>query len=126
MPRLRPAPVCHVLVGAALLALVACSSPRSVDPEVPRARPRLAVLVVFDQMRGDYPSRWRSLFGEGGFARLAEEGAWFQDCHYPYGNTFTAPGHATCATGCSPDVHGIVANEWYDIKAGEEVLCVGA
>src|SRR5437870_3514749 len=29
--------------------------------------PRLAVLLVFDQLRGDYLSRWQQLFGERGF-----------------------------------------------------------
>jgi hypothetical protein len=79
---------------------------------------------VIDQMRGDYLSRWETLFEDGGFRRLITEGAWFQDCHYPYANTMTGPGHATISTGCSPDVHGIIANEWYDRKAAREVNCV--
>ena len=33
--------------------------------------PKLVVLVVFDQMRGDYIGRWQTLFEEGGFNRLA-------------------------------------------------------
>ena len=49
---------------------------------------------------------------EGGFKRLMKDGAWFTDCHYPYAYTLTAPGHASLATGCSPDRHGIVANDW--------------
>ncbi len=75
--------------------------------------PPLVVLVVFDQMRGDYLQRWEELYGEGGFKRLMKDGAWFRDCHYPYASTLTAPGHASLATGCSPDRHGIVANDWY-------------
>src|SRR5262249_45154328 len=78
-----------------------------------------------DQLRGDLPIRWRTLFGKNGFERLATEGAWFQACHYPYASTLTGPGHATCATGCSPDVHGIVANDWYSAREGK-VYCVGA
>jgi hypothetical protein len=75
--------------------------------------PALVVLVVFDQLRGDYLQRWESLYGEGGFKRLMKDGAWFTNCHYPYASTLTAPGHASMATGCSPDKHGIVANDWY-------------
>lgn len=86
-------------------------------------KPRLAVLVYFDQMRGDYPSRWADLYDKEGFKRLTTDGAWFDNCHYPYANTMTGPGHATCATGCSPDVHGIVANDWYDLKAGKTQYC---
>jgi predicted AlkP superfamily pyrophosphatase or phosphodiesterase len=76
-------------------------------------KPKLVVLVVFDQMRGDYLKRWEELYGDGGFKRLMKDGAWFTDCHYPYAYTLTAPGHTSLATGCSADKHGIVANDWY-------------
>lgn len=88
-------------------------------------RPKLAVLVVFDQMRGDYPQRWKELFGNDGFRRLQREGTWFTNCHYPYAHTVTAAGHASILTGASPDRHGIVGNEWYDREAGGSVYCVG-
>jgi hypothetical protein len=86
--------------------------------------PRLAVLLIFDQMRGDYLSRWEKLFSERGFRRLQQEGAWFTNCHYPYSDTYTAVGHASIATGCSPDEHGIINNSWYERAAGREVYCV--
>src|SRR5438067_149456 len=89
-------------------------------------RPRLAVLVVFDQMRGDYLARWQPLFGAGGFKRLQDEGAWFSECHYPYGYTLTAPGHASMVTGCGPDRHGIIANEWFDRASREWVAAIAA
>src|ERR1700674_5007221 len=69
-------------------------------------RPKLVVMVVFDQMRGDYLKKWQPLFGEGGFKRLQTDGAWFTDCHYPYAYTVTAPGHSSLATGTSPYMHG--------------------
>src|SRR3954470_22565155 len=71
-------------------------------------RPRLIVLVYFDQFRGDYLNRWEAEFGEGGFKRLMTDGAWFQNCHYPYSYTVTAAGHASVATGCSPAEHGVM------------------
>jgi hypothetical protein len=86
-------------------------------PEPRDERPRLVVLVVFDQMRGDYLSRWEKLYGEGGFRRLLTDGAWYRNCHYPYAGTLTAPGHASMVTGRLPCDHGIVANEWYDRTA---------
>src|SRR5438876_1177097 len=101
--------VLGLIVPLALFAL--CSRP---DTAAPAGPPRLAVLVYFDQLRGDYPARWDELFGEGGFHRLEKDGAWFQNCHYPYANTITGAGHASVATGCSPQTHGIIANEWYD------------
>jgi predicted AlkP superfamily pyrophosphatase or phosphodiesterase len=92
-------------------------------PSLPEGPPRLAVLLVFDQLRADYLTRWNSLFEEGGFHRLEREGVWFQNCHYPYAVTVTGPGHASLATGCSPDRHGIVSNQWYDRKTGKTVYC---
>jgi predicted AlkP superfamily pyrophosphatase or phosphodiesterase len=93
-------------------------------PPAPAGQPRLAVLVFFDQLRGDYLTRWDKLFEDGGFHRLETEGAWFQNCHYPYSFTVTAAGHASVATGCSPETHGIIANDWYDPVARKEVYCV--
>src|SRR5215213_2815855 len=86
-------------------------------------KPRLVVLVVFDQMRGDYVARWKPLFGKDGFARMQSEGAWFTNCHYPYAITTTGAGHSSILTGCGPDVHGIVGNTWFDRKSGAVVNC---
>ena len=86
-------------------------------------KPRLVVLIVFDQMRGDYLERWDPLFGQDGFARLQSEGAVFVNCHYPYATTATGPGHASMLTGCGPDVHGIINNTWYDRASGAVVNC---
>lgn len=112
---------------AATLALLAASgcAPRAAAPADDPPPPKLAVLIYIDQMRGDYLARWRPLFVEGGLKRLCDDGAWYQDCHYPLANTLTGPGHATVAAGCCPEVHGIVANEWFVARRGEEVSCVG-
>jgi hypothetical protein len=106
-----------------LLALV-CLVPAARADEP--ARPRLVVLVYFDQFRGDYLARWADQFGEGGFKRLTSGGAWFTDCHYPYSFTVTAAGHSSVATGCVPAEHGVVGNDWYDRAAGKTVNCVGS
>ena len=79
--------------------------------------PRLAVVISVDQMRADYLVRFRPYFGEGGFKRLLEQGADFQNCHYRHSVTKTAPGHATILSGVHANVHGIVANEWLDRTA---------
>ena len=106
-----------ILIGlvVSLAALVGgvfwWSSHRPVDGN---GRPRLAVVLVFDQMRGDYLQKWQGLFGEGGFKRLMNEGAWFSNCHYPYAFTVTSVGHTSLLTGCTPRDHGIVANSWFD------------
>ena len=111
----------------ALLALVGLASgfaagePAEVTAETAPAGPRLIVLVVIDQFRADYLDRFADRFGTGGFRRLEREGARFVNCAYPYAITETSPGHATIATGATPDHHGIVSNEWYDRAQGRMV-----
>src|SRR6201987_764504 len=77
-------------------------------------RPKLIVIIVIDQFRGDYLERYRDQFVEGGFRLFLERGAYFTDCNYDYANTRTAPGHATLLTGASTNGHGIASNEWWD------------
>jgi hypothetical protein len=90
-------------------------------PVAPSSGPKLCVVLVFDQMRGDYLEKWQGLFVDGGFKRLQTEGAWFSNCHYPYANTVTAAGHASLMTGCTPHEHGIIGNGWYDRRTGKKV-----
>lgn len=95
-------------------------------PAAEENRPRLAVLLIFDQLRADYLTRWHDLFGDDGFRRLEREGAWFQNCNYPYADTMTGAGHASLLSGCPPATHGIIDNEWYDRGAGAVVSCVAS
>ena len=78
------------------------------------ARPKLIVVIVIDQFRGDYLERYRDQFSEGGFRMFLDHGAYFTDCNYDYANTRTGPGHATLFTGTYTSGHGIVSNEWWD------------
>lgn len=77
-------------------------------------RPKLIVVIIIDQFRGDYLMRYYDRFGNGGFRLLMDRGAYFSDCHYDYANTRTAPGHATLFTGAYSDGHGIGGNDWWD------------
>jgi hypothetical protein len=88
------------------------------------AHPKLVVVIVIDQFRGDYLERYRDQFGEGGFRLLLDHGADFTDCNYDYANTRTAPGHATLFTGAYSNGHGIAANEWWDQKRKKMVTSV--
>ncbi|MGA8813055.1 MAG: alkaline phosphatase family protein [Candidatus Sulfotelmatobacter sp.] len=88
------------------------------------AHPKLVVVIVIDQFRGDYLERYRDKFGEGGFRLLLDHGANFTDCDYDYANTRTAPGHATLFSGAYSNGHGIVANEWWDPKKKRMVTSV--
>jgi predicted AlkP superfamily pyrophosphatase or phosphodiesterase len=86
--------------------------------------PKLVVIVVIDQFRGDYLERYRDQFSEGGFRLFLDRGAYFTDCNYDYANTRTAPGHATLLTGAYSNGHGIVANEWWDPQKKRMVTSV--
>jgi Type I phosphodiesterase / nucleotide pyrophosphatase len=80
------------------------------------AQPKLVVIVVVDQLRGDLLERYHDDFGEGGFRLLMDHGAWFTSCYYNYAATKTAPGHSTIGTGTYVLGHGVLANEWWDPK----------
>jgi len=86
--------------------------------------PKLVVVIVIDQFRGDYLERYRDQFGEGGFRLFLDHGAYFPNCYYNYANTRTAPGHATLFTGAYSDRHGIMANEWWDPQTKRMVTSV--
>jgi len=119
-------PVVLVLLLAAIAAAVgaALRTWKSEPPDGPHPRVRLAVLVIFDQMRGDYPERWKPLFGSSGFVRLQTAGASFTNCHYPYAITTTGPGHASILSGTCCDKHGIINNNWFE--GGGTVYCAGS
>ena len=79
------------------------------------AQPKLVVILVFDQFRGDYLDRYRSEFkAKNGWNLFLRQGAHFTDCYYDYANLVTAAGHATIGTGAYTDGHGIPLNEWYE------------
>src|SRR5258707_2794245 len=90
--------------------------------EKPAARPKLVVLLVVDQMRGDYVDKFRGQW-TGGLKRLLTEGAWFRAAAYPYAATETCPGHSTISTGSVPASHGMVANAWWDREQQKMVTC---
>jgi predicted AlkP superfamily pyrophosphatase or phosphodiesterase len=99
-------------------------TPRAEAPKVSKApaRPKLVVLLVVDQMRGDYVDKFLGQW-TGGLKRLVEEGAWFRNAAYPYAATETCVGHATISTGAFPATHGMVANAWWDRKEQKMVTC---
>jgi Type I phosphodiesterase / nucleotide pyrophosphatase len=81
------------------------------------AKPKLVVVLVLDQFRGDYLDRYRDDFKTAnGFNLFLKRGAYFTDCYYDYANTMTAPGHSTIGTGAYTNGHGISLNDWWDLK----------
>jgi predicted AlkP superfamily pyrophosphatase or phosphodiesterase len=86
------------------------------------ARPKLVVLIVVDQMRGDYVDKFQGQW-TGGLKRLVKEGAWFREAAYPYAATETCVGHSTISTGALPTTHGMVANAWWERDSQKMVTC---
>jgi len=63
--------------------------------------PALLLVVVVDQMRGDYLQGWEGQW-RGGFARLLGRGAVFPNGFQDHAITSTAPGHSTILSGRDP------------------------
>jgi len=107
-------------LGAALFLSATAAPPAAraddgaIKPSTPSAiahdEPRLVVLIVIDQLRGDYLERFDGEFCDDGFRRLTRHGAWFPQAFYSHGTTATGPGHACISTGANPRVHGISSN----------------
>lgn len=111
--------VCRALLLTVLLGLAAPAAFAAPGPGRP---PKLVVILVVDQMRGDYFDRYASQW-TGGLHRLVTEGAWFRRAAYPYLTTVTCVGHATISTGAFPRTHGMVGNGWFDRGLGRSVRC---
>ncbi len=117
--------LCLTFAGALFTALVfGAQVPRkSPARNIPHpAHPKLVVMIVVDQMRGDYVDKFRGQW-TGGLKRMVEEGAWFREAAYPYAATETCPGHATISTGAFPASHGMIANSWWDRDQQRMVTC---
>lgn len=85
--------------------------------------PRLVVVLVADQFRAEFLTRYSRNFGPKGLRRLMQEGAVFTG-RYEQQNTYTGPGHATIASGSWAYVNGISQNKFYNFstKRSEAML----
>jgi len=101
-----------------MLAAVVSSTPHA----APATPPKLAVIIVVDQMRADYVDRFSGGW-TAGLKRMVTDGAWFQQTAYPYLTTVTCAGHATISTGSFPHVHGVFQNAWWDREARRQMTC---
>ena len=77
-----------------------------------QASPTLVVIMVVDQMRADYLTRFERHW-RGGFRTLLRDGMVFENANYPYLITVTCAGHATIGTGTFPRTHGMFTNAWW-------------
>jgi Type I phosphodiesterase / nucleotide pyrophosphatase len=109
----------------ALLSAAVCVPLVSAAPMVapPASRPWLVIVLVVDQFRPDYLTRFRRYFGPRGLNLLLQRGAVFTAAKFEHAITFTCPGHAVVLTGSYADANGIVSNSWYDGARNREEYC---
>jgi predicted AlkP superfamily pyrophosphatase or phosphodiesterase len=113
-----------VAAAAASFSPLAAQSPPAARPQVApqRAKPKLFVLIVADQFRGDYIQKYGGMWTKG-LRRLVDTGAYFPLAAYPYSYTVTCAGHATIGTGAFPHTHGMIGNDWYDRATQRSTTC---
>ena len=103
------------------LAVIASMLAVSLLPETSaRAseQPKLVLQITVDALRGDLPSRFSNVLGQGGFRYLMEQGIHYTNANYQHANTETIVGHVSLATGTVPAAHGMVGNVWFDRELG--------
>jgi predicted AlkP superfamily pyrophosphatase or phosphodiesterase len=107
------------------------SSTRALTLDKYTKKPKLIVVLVIDQFRADYLTKYQNEFvaigakGEvGGFNYLMKKGAYFPFAEYDVLESMTCPGHAMISTGSHPYFTGISLNEWYDAETKKKIYCV--
>ena len=86
-----------------------------------RKKPKLVLQITIDQMRGDFPMRYKDRLGKGGFRYLMEKGTHYSNAHFKHADTETPIGHAALFTGTYPAYNGIVAGNWFDKDKGKVI-----
>lgn len=105
------------LILAATLAALA-----SVSQAAPPPKPKLILAISVDQFSSELFQRYRPTYRAG--LRTLSRGIVYPVGYQSHGSTETCPGHASILTGRYPSGTGIVANNWYDPKNGEDTYCV--
>lgn len=114
-----------------LLLFTSAFAQYTVAGEIIQKRPNLILLLVIDQFRPDYLTRFENHFTSarkgsevGGFRYLMSEGAHFPLAEYDMLQCMTGPGHATLLSGAHPYQMGIPLNYWFDRENGKPQYCV--
>jgi predicted AlkP superfamily pyrophosphatase or phosphodiesterase len=93
-------------------------------------RPKLVVVLVIDQFRADYLTKYQKEFlpalnknEVGGFNYLMKKGAYYPFAEYDVLECMTCPGHAMISTGSHPYFTGISLNDWVDLSTRKKTYC---
>ncbi|WP_409478511.1 alkaline phosphatase family protein [Pseudobdellovibrio sp. HCB154] len=113
------------LVIAIVLGLVPAMA-KNLSFETYKQKPKLVVVVVIDQFRSDFLTRYQKDFmpeSKLGFNHMMSTGAYFAQSSYGIMQAMTCPGHAMILSGSYPAQTGIQINEWYDTKTKKKIYC---
>ncbi|MEK6704510.1 MAG: alkaline phosphatase family protein [Bdellovibrionota bacterium] len=120
-----------------IFSLILSSAPKAISATIDQSatylkKPKLILVLVIDQFRADYLTRFEARFlpakqqnGDvGGFRYLMSKGAYFPFAEYDITQSMTGPGHATVLTGAYPYQMGIPVNYWFNQETKELEYCV--
>jgi len=91
------------------------------DAKTAQEKPALVLQITIDQMRGDFPMRYKDRLGKGGLQYLMQQGTHYTNAHFRQADTETPVGHAALFTGTYPAHNGIVAGNWFDKDKGRVI-----
>ena len=115
-------PISRRRFAASTLAGLAACLPKRL--QALRPPPKLFVFLIAEQFRGIYLNRAGPLLAPGGFNELMAKGIYYPNCALA-ASSFTSAGLATLATGAYPQLHGIVADQWFDRRSQSLVQARG-
>lgn len=113
---MRPSRLAIPITLSLVCASCGAATARPEEPRAQPARPRLVVLVVYDQMASWVLALHHDHLDPQGAVRfLEDEGLHVERARYAYAGTFTAPGHAAIVSGVGPSESGVSANRVWDL-----------
>jgi hypothetical protein len=107
-----------------LIAVLATGTTGLLAQKIPPQKPRLIVGITVSGMQYDYLSVYWDKFSDGGFRKMATNGANCKNARYNYLITDPSAGFASIATGTRPSEHGIVSDYWYHRLTNEIVSSI--
>ncbi len=113
----------HRIPSVAFLSLAALIPGLGGAQTPSKPKPKLVVVVVVDQFRYDYLTRFRDDY-HAGLSRMLTTGADFTNGFYAQIPTVTAVGHSIMLSGAMPAASGIVGNSWFDRAENKIVTSV--
>ena len=106
------------------LALLLAGGSVVMAQKIPPQKPKLIVGITVSGMQYDYLSVYWDKFSEGGFRKMATNGANCKNARYNYLITDPSAGFASIATGTRPSEHGIVSDYWYSRLTNEIIRSI--